>query len=88
MLQRATLAGVQGAADLHFRHRNVLEGTWVGAFVYRIDDEWAIARVMKSGGPAVLETSIEGQRRAVPVTITSFTDTGLAFFQACERPAA
>jgi hypothetical protein len=53
-------------------------------FFFRADDEPAIAQ-FKEEGPTIFEGWIEGEPRKVPVTVTSFTSTGLAFFEGTEE---
>jgi hypothetical protein len=83
VLQRATLGGVKGVVDIHFRTRDELDREWRGTFVFHAEDEPAIA-LMSETGTATFETLIEGERRSLAVNIVSFTHTGLAFFEAKE----
>ena len=79
MQLRATLGGVSGAVDLNFRFRNGVDGEWRGTFFFGADDEVTIAR-MVGDRPAVLETTLEEERRILPVMVTSFTPNGVAFY--------
>jgi hypothetical protein len=79
MLQRATLGGISGVVDLEFRLRSGTTGEWAGTFFFQPGDEPTISRMM-ADRPAVLETTLEEERRTLPVEITS-AGSGLAFFR-------
>ncbi|MGE0161050.1 MAG: hypothetical protein AB7T31_16755 [Gemmatimonadales bacterium] len=79
MLQRATLGGVSGVVDLQFQLHSGMDGEWLGTFFFQPDDEPTVAR-MNRDREAVLETTLEEERRTLPVTITS-SGSGLAFFR-------
>ena len=82
MLQRASLGGVSGIVDLQFQLRSGVDGEWRGTFFFEPGDEPTVAR-MKRNRPVVLETTLEEERRTLPVTITS-AGSGLAFFHSGE----
>jgi hypothetical protein len=86
MLLRATLGGIAGVVDLGFQLRSGTDGEWEGTFFFQPGDEPMISRMMEHR-PAVLETTLEEERRTLPVTITS-AGSGLAFFrgEAWSRP--
>ena len=85
MLQRATLGGIPGVADLSSRSPSAFARAWRGTFVFRAEDERRIAQ-LTGDGPTVFETMIEGERRRVPVKVLSFTTSGLAFFEGSGVP--
>ena len=84
MLHKATLGGVQGAADLQYRARTPDQRDWRGTFVFRANDEETIARLIDHG-PTVFETSFEGETCRLSVMVRSFTPTGLAFFESVDE---
>ncbi len=83
-MRRATLGGVPGDVDLRFRFRRGLEGEWRGTFRFRPDDEPTIASMI-GDRPAVLETTLEEERRILRVKITSLKAGGRALFRTSER---
>ena len=84
MLQRAILGGVNGVADLHLRDRDRVTREWRGTFVFHAEDEQTIAQLSTAESPTYFEGFIGAERRRVPVRVTSFTSTGLAFFEGSE----
>jgi len=82
MLQRATLGGIAGVVDLGFRMHSGVDGEWEGTFFFQPSDERMVSRMLENR-PAVLETTLEEERRTLPVTITS-AGSGLAFFRSDE----
>jgi hypothetical protein len=85
MLRRATLGGIAGVVDLGFQLRSGTDGVWEGTFFFQPGEESMLSRL--EDRPAVLETTLEEERRTLPVTITS-AGSGLAFFRsdAWSRP--
>jgi hypothetical protein len=79
MLRRATLGGIAGVVDLGFQLRSGTDGEWEGTFFFQPGDEPMVSRMMEDR-PAVLETTLEEERRTLPVTITA-AGSGLAFFR-------
>src|SRR5688572_22328604 len=86
VLQRATLGGVQGVADLQSRARSEIMREWRGTFVFRADDEDTIAHLVEQAPTTVFETDFEGERRKLSVRVLSFTTSGLAFFEGSGEP--
>jgi hypothetical protein len=82
-MQRATLGGVPGDVDLRFQFRSGVEGEWLGTFVFRPDDEPTVAN-MVGDRRAVLETTLEEERRTLRVKVTSVPRKGLALFESDE----
>jgi hypothetical protein len=80
VLQRATLEGVPGVVDLRFSLQGGVAGEWRGTFFFQADDQSTLTRLM-GDRRAVLETTLEEARRALPVTIMSCTPSGVALFQ-------
>jgi hypothetical protein len=79
MLQRATLGGIAGVVDLGFRMQWGVDGEWEGTFFFQPGNEPLLSRI-EQDRPAVLETTLEEERRTLPVTITA-AGSGLAFFR-------
>jgi hypothetical protein len=81
MLQRATLGGVTGVVDMGFRMQSGVDGEWEGTFFFQPGDEPIVSRMLQDR--PVLETTLEEERRILPVTITA-AGSGLAFFRSDE----
>jgi len=84
VLLKATLAGVPGDVDLSYQLRRGVDGEWRGTFFFQADDPTSLNRLM-GDRRAVLETTLEEARRALPVTITSCTPGGVALFESDKR---
>ena len=82
-MQKATLGGVEGVADVRYRYRTEFDREWRGTFVFRAEDEPAIAR-LADGGLVPFEMATEGERQSLTVKIVSVTSEGYAFFEAVE----
>ena len=77
MMLQATLAGIPGIVDLRFLMRSGLDGEWKGTFFGSVDG------ILDNRG-ALLETTLEEERRILPVTFTS-GDRGLVSFRSDAR---
>ena len=86
MLQQATLGGVKGAADLKWRQRDAENREWRGTFVFRKEDEPVIAQLVDGHAGAVYESVIDGEKKRLRVTLSTFSPIGLAFFEGSGNP--
>jgi hypothetical protein len=85
-MQKATLGGVQGAANLHCRQQSSAENEWRGIFFFPKEAESAIADLVKGRRTVIYEALFQGRPGRLNVTLTSLSPEGSVYFEGVGEP--
>jgi hypothetical protein len=85
-MHKATLGGVQGAANLHCRQQGSAESEWRGIFFFPKEAESEIADLVKGRRTVVYEALFQGRQKRLNVTLSSLSPEGSVYFEGVGEP--
>ena len=86
-MQRATVGGIPGAADIRSRVLNGSTRQYQGAFAFFAEDQAAITELYEAGTRVELEGLIDGEMGRLPVFLTYLSlDAGIVYFAGSGEP--
>ena len=81
-MERATLGGLLGAAEVRSRLKSETDHEYRGTFAFRSSDEPAILRLLDSREVVEFEGPIHGEQKRLQAFLTDVSlERGLVYFQ-------
>jgi hypothetical protein len=86
-VNKATLAGVHGAGEVHSRRASEDRREYRGTFAFRAEDTPAFARLVDSGEIVEYVGQVDRERDGLHVLVTDVSlDQGIAYFMGKGEP--
>lgn len=86
-MDRATLGGVSGAAEVHSRLRSETDREYRGTFAFRSSDEPLLVQLLRSGEAVEYEGPVDALRGRLQVFVTDLSlERGFAYIQGKGEP--